>query len=202
MTTLKRQSSHRPVAAEVPSFRVEDDFYLGADALRHQLEDSFLAHDEAGVTPLAYVFSENRYQLLTASVESVLAAESLRELIDYLGDWGQREVGTSHVSTPQVRVYIDGCERSVIQDAVMLGWHYMLSLSRVGRSSKGERVRIVVPDRLQRKGGIFGKCNLVDSELRFNRLIVHDTQNAYGIGPVRSSMNPLEGTIFLDGYLW
>jgi hypothetical protein len=186
----------------VVSFRSEEDFYPDADALRLQLEDSISTRDPAGVTPLAYVFSENRYRFLTASAESLFTAASLQMIVENLAAWGQAELGTSHVSTPQVRVYIGGCERAVLQDAVMLGWHYMLSLTRAERSRKTDRVRIVIPDRTERKGLLFGNCNLVESELKFNRLLVHDTQNAYGIQSVHASMNPLAGTIFLDGYLW
>jgi hypothetical protein len=202
MSAHKSQSNAVREVAPGVSFRVENDFYSEADALRLQVENAFLGDDKVGITPLTYVFSESCYQFLTASAESVFTTESLHGLVESLENWGQRELGTSHVSTPQVRVYIHGCERSVLQDAVMLGWHYMLSLTQGERPRKGNRVRIVIPDRPERRGGLLSTCDVVDSELRFNRLVVHDTQNAYGIETVHSSMNPLEGTIFLDGYLW
>jgi len=202
MKALKRQSDSIMVAEERVSFLVENDFYSEANALRLQLEDSFSAQNQAGITPLTYVFAENRYRFLTASSESVLTRESLQEFVEHLGNWAESKLGASHVSTPQVRVYLSGCKRSVLQDAVMLGWHYMLSLTKDERSRKDDRVRIVIPDRPGRAGRLLSTCNLVDSQLKFNRLLVHDTQNAYGIEPAHTSMNPLEGTIFLDGYIW
>jgi hypothetical protein len=202
MRGFKRKSDSITVAEERISFLVENDFYRDANRLRLQLEDSFSTQNQVGITPLTYVFSENRYQFLTASSESVLTRVSLQEFLEHLGNWGESKLGASHVSTPQVRVYIGGCKRSVLQDAVMLGWHYMLSLTKDQRSRKNDRVRIMIPDRPGREDKLLSTCNLVDSDLKFNRLLIHDTQNAYGIEPATTLMNPLDGTIFLDGYFW
>jgi hypothetical protein len=47
-----------------------------------------------------------------------------------------------------------------------------------------------------------GFDQLISSRLWFNELIVHTTRSAYGIEVGRTSMSPLEGAVFLDGYLW
>jgi len=198
----EKLQSDLPVTTAVGSLRVEDSFYAEANLLRSQLEDALPARDHAGITPLTYIFSENRFQYLSASMDSVFPAECTRQLVETLADWADRELSTSHVSTPQVRVYVRGCRRSVLQDAVMLGWHYMLCLTRNEGSRKRDQVRMMILNRPDRHNRLIGACDLLHAELTFNRLIVHDTQHAYGIEPELSSMDPLLGTIILDGYLW
>jgi hypothetical protein len=190
------------VASTEETFRVQDEFYPHAEILRLQLEESMSDREQTGITPLTFVYSENRYRFLTANATNIFGSDLVQQFVEHLDAWGQRELDTSHASTPQVRVYVAGCERGVVADAVMLGWHYMLSLTQRAYSRRDTRVRIVAPDRTQRRNGLMSACHLVDAELTFNRLIVHDTQSAYGIEVSATSMNPVESAIFLDGYLW
>jgi hypothetical protein len=200
--TQKLPTASAVQATAQASFRIENDFYPEAGVLRAQLEESLSRRDQAGVTPLSYVFSKNRFRFLTASAETLFTPDALRNLIETLANWGQNELGCAHVSTPQVRIFIGGCERSVLQDAVMLGWHYMLSLSQPGSPAKSERVQILIGNRFDGKNRLLGMCDMLESDLRSNRLIVHDTQDAYGIELHHHCMNPLEATVFLDGYFW
>ncbi len=198
----KLQTNSAGQSAAQVSFRIENNFYPVADALRSQLEESVSRRDQAGVTPLSYVFSKSRFHFLTASAETVFSPDSLQRLIESLASWGQNELGCSHVSTPQLRVYVGGCQRSILQDAVMLGWHYMLSLSQPHKSGKSERVQVLISNPHNSRNRLLGVCDMMEADLRFNRLIVHDTQNAYGIELHHDCMNPLEATVFLDGYFW
>jgi hypothetical protein len=205
MNRAKPTAEPLPVTVANSTFHVENEFSQQASSLRSQFEEhiSLCSRDHAGVTPLAYVFSPQRYQLLTTAAEHVFAAETLQALIEGLRDWGQDKLGTSHVSTPQLRVYIDGCARTLLQDDVMLGWHYKLSLTRMGHPPAGGRVQVMIGNsRNKGRSKFFSVSEFIRSRLTFNQLLVHDTRSAYGVEPVKSSMNPLDGVIFLDGYLW
>jgi hypothetical protein len=203
MTSAHKNSSTplRNSAAEVP-FRVQEDFFVSADRLRLQLEEGLISADHAGITPLTYVFSENRYSFLATAAADVFAPESIDEFIHYLGNWGRVELGVSHVSSPQVRVFTRGCGRELLTDAVVSGWHYVLCLTRGNGDGKNERVRIVAPT--QEATGLehLHACDLVTCELKFNRLLVHDSQAAYAIDSNCTVMNPLQASVLLDGYLW
>jgi hypothetical protein len=205
MRTSKLTSAILPDAPGPPPFRVEKDFSAQASALRLQFEErlSLSAHDNAGITPLTYVFSENRYCFLTASAEQIFTTEVLQDFIERLHTWGHDQFGSEHVSTPQVRVYINGCGREVLQDNVMLGWHYTLSLTHGDRPAAVAQIRVLVTNKAEDRGSHFGVCEFVSLQLPFNHLLVHETQNSYGVELLKSSsMNPLKGSVFLDGYLW
>lgn len=185
------------------AFRIESNFYEHAAALRMQLEErlSLCASNDAGVTPLRYVFSNNRYRFLTASAEHILTSESLQDLIEQLYVWGQHHLGIAHVSTPQFRAYIGGCSREVIQDDVKPGWHFMLSLTQ-GTAQAVTRIRVLLTGKERNGKNQLSVCDFVAVQPAFNRLLLHDSHDAYGVEPGQCSMNPLEGAIFLDGYLW
>jgi hypothetical protein len=204
MRTSKQPSGGLAPAPATSPFRIKSNFYSRADALRLQFEQclSLATQENAGATPLTYVFSEDQYCLLTVCAEHVFTAELLQDFIQRLRAWALDQFGSMHVSTPQIRVYITGCGREVLQDNVMLGWHYTLSLTRDDRQATHSRMRVLATDKAENRGRHFGVCEFVDSQLPFNHLLVHDTQNAYGVELSKSSMNPMKGAVLLDGYLW
>src|SRR5207253_538718 len=82
-----------------------------------------------GITPLTYAYSEDAYQFLTASAERCFSEDVVADIIGTLEQWGNAALGTTHVSTPQVRVYVRGCSRKLYRDNVAAPWHFMLSLT-------------------------------------------------------------------------
>jgi hypothetical protein len=203
MSTAKQPAKSWPTSFADSRIRVEDSFFAGSLDLRSQFVEhiSLREREQAGVTRLTYVFCAERYQFLTAAAEQIFASETLEALISSLSSWGRDELGTSHVSTPQLRVFVGGCARTMLQDDVMLGWHYQLSLTS-DPPPAGGRMQVMPTKNHNGKRNFFGISEFVRCKLTLNQLLVHDTQCAYGIEPVKSSMAPLDGVIFLDGYLW
>lgn len=185
------------------SFYLEDDFYEMADTLRAQFEEQISAAtgQNGSMTPLIYAFCRDAFQFLTASADRLFAGDILENLIDRLRAWANEAVGTSSVSTPQVRVYINGCRRHLLRDDCSARWHYMLSLTR--QPKKGGWVKILaggVPKETTRYS--IGIDRTLSLQLKFNQLLVHNTSSAYSVEPAKTSMNPCDGAIFVDGYLW
>jgi hypothetical protein len=188
--------------AEAASFLLETNFFAGADSMRKEFEKQTLGSldENDGFTPFAYAFEPDAYQFLSASAESLFSAGLLKGLIERLRSWGGERLGLSHVSTPHVRVYINGCSRELLSDSVSAPWHYMLALGNQ-RAVKAGRIKLVTgnPDEQERTLTL---TRVLSLQLESNQLLVHNTAHAYAIEPIKSSMNPLDGVVFLDGYLW
>jgi hypothetical protein len=187
-----------------PPFYLVPDFFATADTLwsqfEQQISDSVELND--GLTPLLYAFGEGTYQFLTVSADRVFSRDALDEVTKTLRMWAKEQLGTSFVSTPQVRVYIDGCKRDFLTDRTEAQWHYMASLNR-NSGKDGSPIRLAaesVRSRLGERG--FSLESVLNLQLRFNQLLVHNAESPYGIGPTKASSNPVKGSVFLDGYLW
>ena len=184
---------------------VGSDFYPKAQTLRREFDKAMLGEDGqySGMTPLAYAFYKDTYQFLTAGAERCFSENLRADLIETLQQWGTNVLGASHVSTPQVRVYIRGCSRKLFRDNVTAPWHFMLSLTENQKSRKSCRIRILtesIPE--EDRSGKFTINKVVTSVPVFNQLLVHSTREPYSIEGVETSVNPLEGTVLLDGYMW
>jgi hypothetical protein len=185
-------------------FYLENDFYGLGKILRSQFDKEILDAIElrGGSTPFAYAFCQDKYQFLTAGAERIFMPDILEDFMTRLRSWAGDTLGTTHVSTPQVRVYIQGCSRDLLRDGVSARWHYMLSLTRtVSRKKLGGLKLLPDPFQVGASGEVL-MHRTVTSSLQFNQLLVHKTCNAYGVELSKTSMNPLEGAVFLDGYLW
>ncbi|HEY2913387.1 MAG TPA: hypothetical protein VGK21_08515 [Candidatus Angelobacter sp.] len=181
---------------------VENGFYSKAEILRAEFEKALLGEGKlnAGMTPLGYAYHKDTYQFLTASAERCFSEEAISELIETLQQWGNNVVGASHVSTPQVRVYIRGCSRKLIRDDVTTPWHFLLSLTPNTHPDKSCQIKIL---RENVPGNSSSRLHRVLSSFPvFNQLLVHSTRELYSIEGVQTSMNPLKGMVFLDGYMW
>jgi hypothetical protein len=175
-----------------------------ADALRQQFEESVSSSEESngGITPLAYSFNPDSFQLLSASAELIFSQNLLRDSLDQLRTWASGALGTGHVSTPQVKVYINGCGRSFLRDSVTARWHYLLSLSRCPRNKVG-RVSVLAEDEDANGGASEIRMGRVlRFRMEFNHLLVHSATNSYSVEVPKTSMDPNEGTVLLDGYFW
>jgi hypothetical protein len=191
-----------PVNAETERqpFYIQDNFCETADSLRTEFEEKLAAmgESEAGLTPLAYVFFANKYRFLAANGDQIFTQAIMDDLINRLCTWATETLGAFHVSTPQVRLYISGCNRDLVRDALNARWHYLLFLSH--DDAQFATVRIMKENR--DASDQFGLGSLLKSKPLFNRLLVHDISDAYGIEFTGKSMDPLQGMLILDGYLW
>jgi hypothetical protein len=154
-----------------------------------------------GLTPLTYAFCQNAYQFLTAGAERIFEPEILDDFISALRTWGNRTLGISHVSTPQVRVYVNGCSRNLLCDDVSAPWRYTLSLTKTLRPRKMGPINVLTDNTSQARKE-FSVRQLMNAHLSLNQLLVHRTSNPYSVEVAKASMDPLEGVVFLDGYLW
>lgn len=203
---LRADNKERSAVPQIPlkPFRLETDFYKMASTLRAQFRNKVAGSFQTGVgiTPLAYAFSEDAYQFLCAGAESIFTRDILDDLLNRLGSWASEALGTSHVSTPQVRIFIDGCWRSLLRDEVSAKWHYILSLSNEHRK-KLDRIKVLIDGSSAHKDERSAHLGRVLSfQMKFNQLLVHDVGSPYEIEPIKTSMNPLDATFLLDGYLW
>lgn len=177
-------------------------FYSGAQTLRNQFDKAILGQngEHGGLTPLAYAYYENAYRFLTAGAERCFSDDIVADLIETLTRWGSNVLGTSQVSMPQVRVYVKGCSRKLFRDDVCAPWHFILSLT--SNHSRQRRCRIKILREVLPEKGRVTITKIVSSVPAFNQLLAHSTREPYSVEGTSTSMNPLEGTVFLDGYMW
>jgi hypothetical protein len=174
-----------------------------AEILRSHFEETITSAIDLddGLTPLVYAFCPDTYQFLTATAERIFSGEVLEEFLRWMREWAGRTLNATFVSTPQVRVYINGCFRSLVRDSSPAGWHWMLSLGR-NSSLRSGRIKLLVGDATEDSRGKGMRIDqILNLELNFNEFLVHRTNSEYGIELPRCDMNPLEGAILLDGYL-
>jgi hypothetical protein len=193
--------SGKPTVAPV---YCESGFYKLADVLRAQFEEQMLGAREqsAGMTPLTYAFSASAYQFLTASAERIFTPEILEDLIGRIRSWAGETLGMSRVSTPQARVFVGGCKRNLLRDDIASPWRYSLSLTRRSPGQKIGRMTVIGDDLPERASDETRISTVLNSHMDFNQLMVHQARSAYSIEIATRSMNPLEGAVLLDGYLW
>jgi hypothetical protein len=185
------------LAATSTDFRIEDEFYGGAKDLRTQFDAAIVnSPTNTGMTPLTYAYCEKGYQFLTASAERIFREDSLDFLADRIRSWAADTLQASQTSTPQLRVYVGGCQRTFTRDNVGQPWHYVFWLS-----TKSGRIKILRHDNASARSSTIGS-ELFSIQMKFNQLLVHSTACLYSIKASSSSMNPCDGLLFLDGYLW
>lgn len=191
-------------AATLPQFFCEPGFYDKAGILRTQFESQVLGARETsgGMTPFSYAFCENSYQFLTASAERIFTADALGDLIEKIRSWSAAALGLSRVSTPQIRVFVAGCRRNLLRDDIASPWRYSLSITRQARREKTTSMTLATEDPAVRAGEHMRVDTILSANMEFNQLFAHKTKDAYSIESGVKSMNPVEGIVLLDGYLW
>lgn len=185
--------------------RVESAFYEQAVALRSEFEAKIglALHAQPAAPLLSYTYWPDAFQCLTASADEIFTRDLRLGFLDRLRSWALENIAMQHASSPFVRVYVDGCARAVVCDNVKAKWHYLLCLTQSSKA-RSARVKVIVESiRESANGGIaIGAGRLLSAKLEFNDLLVHEVLQPYGIEVSKTSMNPVEGAIFLDGYLW
>lgn len=185
------------------SFYIEADFYGMATSLRAQFDGLFSEADgENSLTSLTYAYRQDCYQLLTASSERLFTPDLVEDLITRIRIWAKNEIGTSHVSTPHMRVFIKGCWRGICRDGTNTEWHYILWLVREYRQKLAQLKIVTEGLPLDGSGASIGIGHVINFPLRFNQLLVHRVNLPYGVETITTSMNPIHAAVFLDGYLW
>ncbi len=184
-------------------FLTESKFYSNADEFRLQIEEAILSASESnnGITPFTYAFAPGIYQFLTVGGGEIFTPDILQDFIDKLSSLAQEKLNLQHVSTPQLRLYIKGCSRTLARDDIEAGWHYILCLTPTARR-RSMQVRIAGQAIQDRKAPLLTLQRITRFQLEFNQLLVTNIEYPYGIETGASSMNPLEGIMFLDGYIW
>jgi hypothetical protein len=163
--------------------------------LRNQLEKALLAAANEGATPLSYAYFPGRYRFLTAGAPHLLAGPDLDTFLESVARWAVQRLGTSRASTPQLRIYAAGCERHFARDNTAGEWRYCYSLAKregAGRMELTDGLQVSRKPRLARLAR-FGFAP--------GSLFVHNTRCSYRIR-VRGNPEPLDGLVFLDGFLW
>ena len=181
------------------TFYLERQFFQQALALRLEFEQQIIAARDlnGGLTQLAFAFCDNSYQFLTASGERLFSTELLDLVIGTLREWASKSLGLTHISSPQARVYVGGCSRKLLRDDFTAPWHYVLYLG-----NRPGTIRLL-SGRVSNKSENDLTVHTINKlRLAFNDLLVHPTSDAYSVDVARSSMNPIDGGLFLDGYLW
>lgn len=184
-------------------FHVRPNFSSQADFIRQQFEAQLYGAtgQTGGISCLTYAFCRATYGFLTANAEQLFARTELDALLDEIAEWSTLALGTSYVSTPQVRVYINGCSRSFARDEVDAKWHYLIWLTRFSSGAKSRgRIRLITDGGSPSYSLTIHRT--VDLEPKYNDLIVHDTVCTYSLEAPHLSMDPSDGVVFLDGYLW
>lgn len=204
MDAVKLNGSPGAMATVGGGVRIIPNFFSAAEKLRTQFESSVSASIEQndGLTPFTYAFSPENYQFLTASSERIFSRDLVEELITAVSCWSNQTFGTSCVSTPQVRVYVNGCERALARDRTEAKRHWILSLGRVPQNRAADfdfLAQSITAETLDEPLSI---DRIVSLKSQFNQLLVHDTNEAYGIHLTTKAMNPLEAEVFVDGYAW
>lgn len=211
LTQIMREIKiHRGLESRPPSTNPDQEFYLYsnfsglAGSLREQFEKKISGAIEVndGLTPLLYAYCPDSYQFLTASAERIFSAELLDELLEKMRTWAGEILDGTHVSTPQLRVFVNGCYRDLLRDNVEARYHWVLSLARNGKQKIGQITVATETVSADAESASMSVDHLVSLDLEFNQLLVHEAANAYAIKPAKGSMDPALGAVFLDGYIW
>jgi hypothetical protein len=192
-----------PSEAAMAPFLTEREFYSNADTFWLQIEEAILSASESnnGITPFTYAFVPGIYQFLTVGGGEIFTPDILQDFIDKLSSSAREKLNLQHVSTPQLRLYIKGCSRTLVRDDVEAGWHYIFCLTPPARR-RSMQVRIAGQAVQSGKAPLLTLQRVIRFQLEFNQLLITNNEYPYSIETGSSSMNPLEGTLFLDGYIW
>jgi hypothetical protein len=187
----------------VAPFLTERGFYSNADEFWLQIEEavSSASASNGGITPFTYAFVPGIYQFLTVGGGEIFTPDLIQDFIDELSSLAREKLNLQNVSTPQLRLYIKGCSRPLVRDDVEAGWHYILCLTPPARR-RSMQVNFAGPAVQSGKSSLLTLQRVLRFQLEFNQLLVMNAEYLYGIEARSPSMNPLEGLMFLDGYIW
>ncbi|MGB6718386.1 MAG: hypothetical protein WBE47_15660 [Candidatus Acidiferrales bacterium] len=196
----------RTVSISVPSFYVQEDFFDGCQALRQELEmrlsSATRPNVPLGELPLGYLYLPDGFQCLAAAADRFFNGDLIMGFINRLRSWSRERFQLSHVSSPVIRIYVNGNHRNLLRDDVCAKLHYMLALSKV-TGHHVARVKILYDLESVRKSSEtpeFGQ--ILSMSPSFNQLLIHPVENAYAVDNTSTSPDPAHGNVFLEGYLW
>ncbi len=184
--------------AAVETLLLETAFFEKADELWEQLGRALPSSRENELEPFREIESHVAYRSLLATAEQVFARDVVLALLSRVRRWGKETLDATHVSTPQIHLFIDGCHRELAPDGVPVRWHYLLSLTR----GEAPAIRLLTDATRQKRPFRFAFNQITHVRLAFNQLLVHDTREAYAIDAPKRAVSPLDGPVLLHGYLW
>ena len=179
-------------------FYFSPSFLVIAPSLRAQFESRISECASGATTPFSFAFRQGAYAFLGASAERIFAEEDVASLLEALAAWSLATLGPCRISTPQARLYMGGYWRSLARDQIAAKWRYQLSLTTCPRLQKNGGTRVLLET--ERSSPYLQKVRNFPFE--FNRLLVHRCQSPYSVALPKTGINPLEGTLLLEGYLW
>jgi hypothetical protein len=189
-----------PSAACVPV--VESNFFGEAELLRTQFEARVVGSAcLADLNPFNYLAATSQYQCIVARAEHIFSEELFLAFMNHLRAWALRRLSASHASTPRLSIYVHGCWRELLRDEGPPKWHYLLCLTRTKRRVKPVGVLCEPPTR-ELGDTRSARRWLWSTPLKFNQILLHLTSQPYGIEEAKTSLDPLENMVLLDGYLW
>jgi len=178
-----------------------EQFSHDAIVLRRQVDERLLAFDgSSSGSGLCYSYSRDKYAYLTARGEEFIEADPLQQLIEDLRQWGAVTLETTHVSTPSLNIFVGNCERRLLLDKVSARFHYFLCLTSTARKA-GTKIALQAPSRRIPRSPI-SVSRLSSYKVSFNMLLVHSCAFAYSIAGRRWSLDPRDGVVLLDGFMW
>ncbi len=179
-------------------FYFSPSFLVIASKLRAQFESRISECASGATTPFSFAFRQGAYAFLCSSAERVFAEQDVAALLDALASWSLATLGPCRISTPQARLYMGGCWRSLARDQIAAKWRYQLSLTMCPRLQKNGGTRVLL--HTERSSPYLQ--NVLNFPFEFNRLLVHRCQSPYSVVLPKVGIDPREGTLLLEGYLW
>lgn len=176
----------------------EPQFFKDADVLWKQLEYAVTEEAGTGSGPLTRVSSPSAFSFFLATADQIFTHELTLSFLGRLRKWGKETLDTRHASTPQIHIYVKGCQRALAPDAAQARWHYLYSMTRIETAG----ICLVAEPTSQKHWLRFGLNGIAHFRLPFNFLLVHETCAAYALDGPKQGTGPLDGSIFLHGYLW
>jgi hypothetical protein len=175
-------------------FRLEELFFRDAEELRVQLEKRILSSGnlQSSDSPLESVHVPKTDRHLTAWSNHVFDRDVLSSFLCRICDWSREALGASHASTPQLKLYTNGCSRTITRDSVKAKWHYMLCLTK-DTSSKVAEIRVLTCPEFERTG-VVSKTPMATIKMRFNQLLVHEVDRADCREPISTGPD-LQGSL-------
>lgn len=161
-----------------------------------------LGDPQSTVPPLVYSFTPDGPRSLIASPVGGFWDPPVLAFMDHLQAWAGDHLSSLHISTPNLTVFLEGMGRLPSRDLVKGRWHYLYCCS-----PNPDTVAVVSVNRAAAesdpKHNAFIDLELVDQvRIGPGDLLVHGAQSEYAIDPLKTSMNPANALVFLNGYLW
>jgi len=173
------------------------------ERLNHDIDRLLAAPVETAYreSELSYVYIENLLCVLTSD-SMVFAPTTLASFKAEMGKLISLESGRPMSSSPHVRIFVNGSFRAWGKDDVPEGLHYVVVIAKpTGRGSRLPTIDLELPNN-QNETAVKVSRRVAKIDLVAGRVIVHSTRLQYKVSVENSSVDPHDGLILVDGYIW